>query len=125
MKMLILSSEEIGRKIRAYRQASGLSQEKLAELVDVTFQQIQKYESGATRLNTDKLQKVATALGIPAVELLSKGVVTGVAGLTSEEQRLVRGFQSIQSSEARRHVVALVEHLAYPGAKSGKKENKK
>ncbi|MFZ3208312.1 MAG: helix-turn-helix transcriptional regulator [Geobacteraceae bacterium] len=54
-----LDSGEIGWKIKKLRQNTGLTQENLAEMIGVTFQQIQKYESGKTKLNTDKLQQVA------------------------------------------------------------------
>jgi transcriptional regulator with XRE-family HTH domain len=45
---------DIGMRIRQFRQDAGLSQEKLAELVGVTFQQIQKYEASKIRISTDK-----------------------------------------------------------------------
>ena len=46
----ILSSKEIGEKVRLLRKHAGMTQEKLAELVGVSFQQIQKYENGDTSL---------------------------------------------------------------------------
>lgn len=41
-----------------------MSQEKLAELVGVTPQQIQKYEAGKTRITTDRIQVIAHSLGV-------------------------------------------------------------
>ncbi len=55
----VVSSVELGMKIKLLRQQAGLSQEKLAEMVGVTFQQIQKYENGHTTLNILKLQQIA------------------------------------------------------------------
>ena len=40
----ILDSLEIGQRIKQFRKHKGLSQEKLAELIGVSFQQVQKYE---------------------------------------------------------------------------------
>jgi len=48
----VVGSVELGLKIRMLRQQAGLSQEALAVLVGVTFQQIQKYENGHTTLNS-------------------------------------------------------------------------
>lgn len=62
--MEFVKTLEIGKKIRVLRQHAGLSQEKLAELVGVTPQQIQKYESAKTRISTDKIQLIAHALQV-------------------------------------------------------------
>ena len=59
-----INSSEIGRRVREFRQKAGYTQEKLAEILDVSFQQVQKYESGMSKLNTDRLQKMADALSV-------------------------------------------------------------
>jgi transcriptional regulator with XRE-family HTH domain len=43
-----------------------MSQEKLGEALGVTFQQIQKYERGANRVGSGRLQEIADALGVDA-----------------------------------------------------------
>lgn len=53
----------IGAQIRARRLAAGLSQENLAEMIGVTFQQVQKYEKGANRVAAATLVRIAEALG--------------------------------------------------------------
>ena len=55
----------IGSNIRANRIACGLTQGKLAELVGVTFQQVQKYEKGTNRAGGSRLVQIAEALNIP------------------------------------------------------------
>ena len=52
----------IGQRIRERRRAVGMSQQTLAELVGVTFQQVQKYERGANRISFSRLIEVADAL---------------------------------------------------------------
>ncbi len=47
------------------RALMGLSQERLAELVGVTFQQIQKYERGANRIGSSRLYELSRVLGVP------------------------------------------------------------
>ncbi|MBO9545440.1 helix-turn-helix transcriptional regulator [Caulobacter sp.] len=54
----------VGRQLRIHRLALGVSQQDLAEALSVSFQQIQKYESGANRISASKLYKAARALRI-------------------------------------------------------------
>jgi transcriptional regulator with XRE-family HTH domain len=55
----------VGNRIRTRRMALGLSQEKLGETLDITFQQIQKYEKGTNRVSASKLQLIAGILKVP------------------------------------------------------------
>jgi transcriptional regulator with XRE-family HTH domain len=55
----------VGKRIRERRMLIGWSQERLAEALGVTFQQVQKYERGANRVSASMLESVATALGAP------------------------------------------------------------
>jgi len=65
MTTAILSSKEIGWKLRKLRLQAGWVQERLAEKIGVSVQQIQNYESGANKMNTDRLQQAAQALDVP------------------------------------------------------------
>lgn len=60
----------IGSRIRQLRTAQRLSQEKLAELIGVTFQQIQKYERGVNRVSASTLYRIAQELRVPISDLL-------------------------------------------------------
>lgn len=48
---------EMGRKIKELRLLRGFSQSDLGNIVDVSFQQIQKYESGKNAISIDKFSK--------------------------------------------------------------------
>lgn len=63
----------IGKRIRAARLARGLSQEKLGEVLGLTFQQVQKYEKGANRVSGSRLRTVARALDVSIGSLLGEG----------------------------------------------------
>ncbi len=52
----------VGLRIRLRRKELGVSQEKLAEAIGLTFQQVQKYERAANRVSASKLYEVARAL---------------------------------------------------------------
>ena len=55
----------VGSRIRLRRTMLGMSQEKLGEALGITFQQVQKYESGRSRLSAGRLRDVAIALAKP------------------------------------------------------------
>ena len=55
----------VGHRLRARRKELGLSQNRLAEAIGVTFQQIQKYERGANRVVASRLYDLAAALDVP------------------------------------------------------------
>ncbi|WP_234826057.1 helix-turn-helix domain-containing protein [Sinorhizobium meliloti] len=53
----------LGTNIRRFREISGISQKKLGAPIGVTFQQIQKYESGKDRISASKLVETARTIG--------------------------------------------------------------
>jgi transcriptional regulator with XRE-family HTH domain len=55
---------QVGARIRARRRALGLSQERLADSLGLTFQQVQKYERGANRVSASKLFEISRTLGL-------------------------------------------------------------
>ncbi|MBO6834886.1 MAG: helix-turn-helix transcriptional regulator [Alphaproteobacteria bacterium] len=55
----------VGRRVREARAAKGLSQEKLGNLLGISFQQVQKYEKGANRIGSSRLWALANALEVP------------------------------------------------------------
>ena len=56
--------QHVGSRVRMRRLLIGMSQEKFAEALGITFQQIQKYEKGANRISVGRLQHIATVLGV-------------------------------------------------------------
>ena len=54
----------VGNRIRLRRQLLGLSQEKLAKLLGLTFQQIQKYEKGMNRISASRMWDLAQVLNV-------------------------------------------------------------
>jgi transcriptional regulator with XRE-family HTH domain len=55
----------VGLQVRLRRKELKISQEKLAEALGLTFQQVQKYERGANRISASKLYEIARALHVP------------------------------------------------------------
>ncbi|SDA98043.1 helix-turn-helix transcriptional regulator [Sinorhizobium sp. NFACC03] len=54
----------VGSRVRMRRLMAGLSQEKLADGLGITFQQVQKYEKGTNRIGASRLQAIANILGV-------------------------------------------------------------
>lgn len=55
----------VGRRVREARSAKGLSQEKLGNLLGISFQQVQKYEKGTNRIGASRLWGLSNALEVP------------------------------------------------------------
>jgi transcriptional regulator with XRE-family HTH domain len=55
----------VGRRVRLRRTLLGLSQERLGELLSLTFQQIQKYERGVNRIGSSRLYELGRVLDVP------------------------------------------------------------
>jgi transcriptional regulator with XRE-family HTH domain len=55
----------VGRRLRLRRTLLGLSQERLGELLGLTFQQVQKYERGVNRIGSSRLYELGQILDVP------------------------------------------------------------
>ena len=55
----------VGKQLRTQRALFGLSQSELAKQLGITFQQLQKYESGANRTSASRLWQASKILGVP------------------------------------------------------------
>ncbi len=60
--------KRIGEKIRELRKLHGLSQMELAERLGLSFQQIQKYEKGMTRISVSRLSDISEVFGVDITE---------------------------------------------------------
>ncbi len=70
-----LLDQQIGANIRERRRALNISQSHLAELIGVTFQQVQKYEKGVNRVAASTLVNIANALDAPITALIPKAAL--------------------------------------------------
>ena len=115
----------VGSRMRLRRMAIGMSQQKLATGLGVTFQQVQKYEKGANRMVSSRLQQAADVLGV-AVPFFFEGEGGGLYQpdgsapspayigdfVASEEgPRLAKAFMRLRPA-IRRRIVDLVNEIA-------------
>lgn len=108
----------IGARLRVRRRAVGLSQQKLAERLGVTFRQVQKYERGANRVAGSTLIVMAQALDTPASYFLGEGgsqtvdddTLIKIAERGASE--LLTDYVAIRSAKVRNAVLQLVHAMA-------------
>jgi transcriptional regulator with XRE-family HTH domain len=110
----------VGRNIRIYRLQKGLTQTELADQLELTFQQVQKYEKGTNRVGSGRLLKIATFLGVPVTALFKgsdemedtdkQSIFDQLA--KPHANRLLQAFARIDDDGLRRSVVQLVEEIA-------------
>ncbi|ALK09660.1 anaerobic benzoate catabolism transcriptional regulator [Blastochloris viridis] len=107
---------EVGRRIRARRLELGLSLNALAVQLELTFQQVQKYESGANRVAASRLMRIAEALHVPPSFFFpptQESLDTNFEFLTSARALLLaRAFAQIRCENTQAAIVSLVEQIA-------------
>ena len=116
----------VGQRIRWRRKELRLTQDKLGELLSLTFQQVQKYEKGINRISAGRLFELANVLDVPityfyegAEDLVgSNGGVTEnghtvhVPVLNAETLDLIAAFQKIPDASLRRSLLNTVKAAA-------------
>jgi transcriptional regulator with XRE-family HTH domain len=112
----------IGDRIRARRMTLGMSQTDLGAAVDVTFQQIQKYERGINRVSASTMERLAGALGVPITYFFDghppdngqdHGAEADLTAFlaTAEGFALCKAFQHIESQAMRSAVINLLQGM--------------
>ena len=113
----------VGLRIRLRRKELGVSQERLAESIGLTFQQVQKYERAANRVSASKLWEMARALKTSVAyfyEGLGDPATAGGEGrdsvhdflLTPEGMELATLFPRVRQPRVRRRLLDLVRTMA-------------
>jgi transcriptional regulator with XRE-family HTH domain len=104
----------VGKRIRQRRWLIGMTQQKLADLVGIKFQQIQKYETGANRVSASRLWDIGEAMGVPAAFFFDglkepeaspqerANVVPTDLLSDKEAMELVRSYYAIPENQRRR-----------------------
>ncbi len=118
----------VGLQVRLRRKELKISQEKLADTLGLTFQQVQKYERGANRISASKLYEIARSLRVSIAwffEGLSDPQAGRAAGdaeaeppphahnflMTPEGIDLANAFPRIEDRQVRRKLVDLIRAL--------------
>ena len=115
--------QHIGERIRLRRTERGLTQEQLAAALEVSYQQIQKYETGANRISAGRIFEIARHLDVP-VDYFFEGLDADQeapalplehGGRQRSAIELVRKFAQIRDSEIRAAIAGLVKTIVDRG----------
>jgi transcriptional regulator with XRE-family HTH domain len=115
---------QVGNRVRIRRMLIGMSQERLGDLLGLTFQQVQKYEKGVNRIGAGRLFEVARILNVP-VDFFYEGLNSITEGglgegappvmefiSSGEGLQLSLAFMKIKDAKVRKRVLDLVKSLA-------------
>ena len=111
----IRDSKFIGQRMRQLREGVGLSQSEVAAFLDVSYQQVQKYERGSNKISVEKLQRLAEALRVPLTAFFEDTPVAAfllerveegrlhyqLAPLSGREYDVLRWFRALPDEEWR------------------------
>ncbi|SEH48857.1 helix-turn-helix domain-containing protein [Magnetospirillum fulvum] len=108
----------VGARIRERRIMLGLSQQQMADLIGVTYQQAHKYERGINRISSGRLYEIAQALSVP-VNYFFEGIDSNRASDLNARQRmcleLARNFATISNERHQEALSQLARALAAEG----------
>ncbi len=109
--------EYVGERIRQRRTLLGLTQEQLANALDISYQQVQKYETGSNRVSAGRLYEIAKHLDsdisyfFEDLEPTSQSTPMPHGGRNRSTIELVRNFSEITDPQVRNAVSSLVKSL--------------
>ena len=113
------TDRHVGARMRERRVVLGLTQQQMAEIIGVTYQQAHKYEKGINRIAAGRLYHIARALGVE-VGYFFEGLGGNIAFKATPQQRLLLQLaSSFVAIPIRKHQYALcsvARALAEPGA---------
>jgi transcriptional regulator with XRE-family HTH domain len=136
---------EVGRRLKQQRTLLGMSQERLGDLLGITYQQIQKYERGTNRIGSSRLYEICRVLDVPSSYFIEGAEPGGASprflGLAEDELsfaydgplaapppalvderetlEMVRAFKRIRDPQVRRRLFDLAKALGALSYRTG------
>lgn len=120
----------VGRRLKQRREELGLSQEKLAQQLGISFQQVQKYERGFNRVGASRLFQISEVMNV-VTSFFFDGLETARGGVAEEStpetdsplsvaallaapgaMELLSEYANIKSPQQRKKIVELVRIFA-------------
>ncbi len=115
----------VGQRIREFRILRGLSQSQLAYKINLSYQQLQKYESGRSQITLNRLYQISQALDVPVSAFLPEEKQFKVAQgggeyikndrillkVSKEEAILVSSYRKMEKKEIRECLLSLMKSI--------------
>lgn len=111
----------IGKRLRQLRTERGLTQTQLGDMLDVSFQQIQKYEKGTNRIGSGRLWVISRLLNAPItyffeeledVAEAAQPEPVGDGRLSRDSVQLARALNELADGEVKSQVAKLIKAIA-------------
>ena len=105
----------LGARLRLAREANGLSQQMLSEALDVSFQQLQKYEKGENRIPIERLVLASQTLGIDIGTLVAEQNKQGNfldEAAKHDAGKLIYYWSQIKSDKVRAEILRFIKSMA-------------
>jgi transcriptional regulator with XRE-family HTH domain len=112
--MNLNQTNTIGGLVKIARKTQGISQMKLAAKLGVSYQQVQKYENGKTRITVTRLAQISNTLGISAHILLNaEPAISDSASmnLSGKELRLVMLFRKLKTDKQQNTFINILKDI--------------
>lgn len=112
-----LVDQHVGKRLRKIREASGISQKQLGDSLNISFQQIQKYEKGTNRVSASKLFVCAKLLNV-SVEYFFEEILEDGTCINKNTSSVKRGdvemvglFSEIEDIKVKAEVKRLIKEI--------------
>ncbi len=109
---------EIGRRLRQARLVENLTQDGLAQKLNISFQQLQKYENGTNRVSSSRLWAISRVLGLPITyfyeglddsDIVQAEDHVGEAALPDRTIRVARMLDEMPNGDVKDKVFGLIK----------------
>ena len=107
----------VGKKIRQARLVRGMTQSAVAKDLGLSFQQLQKYETGYNRVSASKLFELSQLLGV-SPSYFFEGLVSGeeqtvsTALMDDQTAKAVKALASIKDEKVKSHLRSMIHEIA-------------
>jgi transcriptional regulator with XRE-family HTH domain len=115
-------NDAAGKRIRMLRRTLGISQSELAKKINLTYQQLQKYETGKNRISIETLEKISDVLQTSSAQILTDAKLDAGAEYLEEGQNinepnhsdylLLRYMAAIKDSKIKKSISELVKNIS-------------
>ena len=111
-------AHDMGSLIREMRKASGMSQMRLADKIGVSYQQVQKYEKGTSKLSVPRLMQIAGVFGVPVTAFLDETKLGKVAetqaaysNVTEDEAKLLMLYRRLRRKKLKDSFLEMLKDI--------------
>lgn len=106
----------VAKRIRIARLLRGLSQQQIAQALDISIQQIQKYEKSINRISSGRLHYLAKFLKLPITYFFdnNENDISLISSKITEKEivTLINSFNSIKNVKLKKHLIIITKLIA-------------